>query len=609
MERRNIEKSVVAQEYQLRNMRIEAEEENNVDATFLINDNYIEDFSTHGFILQSHQLTFDKSKISQHFERKTGEKKGKNEDIENGLRLQNARASVKEGLTPHNKWDSKGSAKTPPLIDTNVYDDEPGFFEGGTPSTVASTPDASFFTPKKNTSKKGLEKKRPPPINTEVCDDEPGMFEAGTPSTVASTPDASSKIPIKIENEEENNGISSCLLKFKKPIIIFLVIYVLVLTGSGGWILKRIFEIPGLNNEVDELSGEMDRLESTVVDLGKENDELIGLLETLDEQIDRMHTENIILANSNDELSDNIMRLDTVRAKTKEFMGQVEKEVTRYEIVNDGIQEEILLFEQNNRNLDTQIIDLNIDVIELKETKKMLNRTAQKYITENENVHLSIIKVSNVTSTINETIKAYNIIVKRFEDENDRFKRENEKLVKNLPFLNFDISLYTNILTTKFKQNWVIAKEDVYETYLNKLFIFLGNMENKYIIWNKRQAIGSDKIQEVMKYVNDEMLSTVCGEFGDFRLYLNNEVLIQSDESAISIKLLVLGLKEYVTLLLDYYFSDKFENGEIISLKNGAEFCNSLVESEKFTFTNLSMAENDIFNTTSCSLEEYEVCV
>ena len=268
MERRNKEKSVVAQEYQLRNMRIEAEEEKNVDATFLINDNYIEDFSTHGFILQSHQLTFDKSKISQHFERKTGEKKGKNEDIENGLRLQNARASVKEGLTPHNKWDSKGSAKTPPLIDTNVYDDEPGFFEGGTPSTVASTPDASFFTPKKNTSKKGLEKKRPPPINTEVCDDEPGMFEAGTPSTVASTPDASSKIPIKIENEEENNGISSCLLKFKKPIIIFLVIYVLVLTGSGGWILKRIFEIPGLNNEVDELSGEMDRLESTVVDLG-----------------------------------------------------------------------------------------------------------------------------------------------------------------------------------------------------------------------------------------------------------------------------------------------------------------------------------------------------
>jgi len=89
--------------------------------------------------------------------------------------------------------------------------------------------------------------------------------EPNTPSTIDETPPNSPQrvlVETKTTSSNESRRCFSFLGPFRTPVICALVIYGLVVTGFGGFLLQQFFRIPSLKNEIKDLTFQVDRLQA-----------------------------------------------------------------------------------------------------------------------------------------------------------------------------------------------------------------------------------------------------------------------------------------------------------------------------------------------------------
>lgn len=72
---------------------------------------------------------------------------------------------------------------------------------------------------------------------------------------------------VRFKIEEGKRSIAPSICGLPKPVLLFLVICAVFLTLIDSWMLKRLFNIPDLRDEIDDLSLGVDSLELSVSNL------------------------------------------------------------------------------------------------------------------------------------------------------------------------------------------------------------------------------------------------------------------------------------------------------------------------------------------------------
>jgi hypothetical protein len=63
------------------------------------------------------------------------------------------------------------------------------------------------------------------------------------------------------------HGLFSCRIPCAGTLLKILIMYGFIATGIGGYLLRQFFRIPSLQNEVNQLSKQVDRLQSEIIAL------------------------------------------------------------------------------------------------------------------------------------------------------------------------------------------------------------------------------------------------------------------------------------------------------------------------------------------------------
>ena len=205
-----------------------------------------------------------------------------------------------------------------------------------------------------------------------------------TPSTVASSPSDS---VITFEHKHiYKRSKKSAALTLSKPLVGVACAVILALMGGGAFLLTDWFKIPILKAQIEDLTVQVDRLESQVNRLNEENEVFENLNENLQGQNDKFAAEiarfgntNVLYAELNSELDslndrnqELIQMLSASNAKQAELKGEL-RETT------DNLSAELnFLSEENERVTESSLL--------FKSQSEILSKEVERFSVANENL-------------------------------------------------------------------------------------------------------------------------------------------------------------------------------------------------------------------------------
>lgn len=386
--------------------------------------------------------------------------------------------------------------------------------------------------------------------------------ESTTPMTASSTPtniffnqEPSEKGGKSKTKSAGTNVSTSIISKYQKPIFLFLIAYATIATGSGAYMFRQFFRIPGLDSQIDKLraqndilKGQIDRLEDqnevlklnidrlqvNNAELKESNIVFKGLvddLEQLNEEVDQI---NVVLVEQNNEYKENnqVMKENNIFLysqvnETNKIAANLTAQVALYDSLIIEMEDEI------NR---TEIIAAELDLL-------ATNLTAQISLFEKENDRLS-----NITNDLR-------IVVSFLNDTSGNFV-ETYELMSN--FLAEQITGYRTIRMSNHK---IVYKQIITDWDCAVLTRFrLRDFAKDY-----DTPIGEISIDDVLTYVDERVLSEVCIERVDFEKFLKSTILQSGEQlSDLTVADLETGVSMYTTDLFDFYFPDAGTSGGLI---------------------------------------------
>ena len=330
-------------------------------------------------------------------------------------------------------------------------------------------------------------------------------------STMASSAGASPRSNITIDHQVTTNTNSrgsatrGVLLGMSKPVFALVAATVLATSGSAAWFFTEWLSIPGLKDQIHALETEVNRLESQV--------------NRLEGQVDRLSEEVDFLAHENDRFSDLNTQLNHTTHEYQQLNGQLNASTLQLSTLNDELNYSNTVFAELNAQLSTQ----NQAYAEM---NSQLNQTQQELSALNQDL-VSIVSFLNDTSSN---------LQRNFGSLLDFLA---EKIGVNR-FLVLEATKNTYLQRI---QNWDCGYRDYFFTHN---FVRNGNLPIQDDGTNN-----TTDVSDVLAYVDDQLLSSVCLNRTDLEFYLATTV---SSLGTITSNELIQGVSRYVTLAMEYDF-------------------------------------------------------
>jgi len=439
------------------------------------------------------------------------------------------------------KYRVKFHESSSPLQEENLASRLPNHEETKTSSTASRTP--------KRLSRR-MEAPAAPAISINMANVTPTKakrskkrVQLDTPSTVASSPSDS---VITFEHKHiYKRSKKSAALTLSKPLVGVACAVILALMGGGAFLLTDWFKIPILKAQIEDLTVQVDRLESQVNRLNEENEVFENLNENLQGQNDKFAAEiarfgntNVLYAELNSELDslndrnqELIQMLSASNAKQAELKGEL-RETT------DNLSAELnFLSEENERVTESSLL--------FKSQSEILSKEVERFSVANENLTAEL--------------KAMNSSFIDARKENDRLSVLNDDLRVIVTFLDEtsgeiqssydDIANFLADQISAGQSIWTTSTQNIYRSRTNNLVCELqSRFSGKSFILDTKVPIGDENYIEVMNYFQEHFLSELCLDVDDFKTFLD------MPPQEMSMNDLIRGTMRYKEEAMNYYF-------------------------------------------------------
>lgn len=341
--------------------------------------------------------------------------------------------------------------------------------------------------------------------------------------------------------------------------------------------LEEDLECPFTQDDVDDLSAEIDRLENLNKQLVDQLDDYEDLTNRLNQSVAELKRQNDILSESND----------------------------RYEDLNDQLNDTVAELKEQNQFLKDQVDtfadlnqDLNSTVIDLKEEVDRLEGQVTNFTKENDRLEDLVDSLSNETNTLTELSNVLQDNVDRLKGEITTLKTENGRLESSIDNLKTVISFWDDVtgnfdqtyeemtafLAQQITTNRNLVLEALENTYHQRVADWDCGLRAKYALEPFAQddsiTIPNDKYTEIYGFIDGRVLSDLCLSRSNFESYVTSRY----PSGEINIDRLATAVRRYTWDAIDHYFPERGEEGltpENWSLANYT--CNNLMPSQKYS--------------------------
>lgn len=363
----------------------------------------------------------------------------------------------------------------------------------------------------------------------------------------------------------------SCLGPYKIPLVIFVIMYVLVVTCGASLLLKRTFVIPGLRTQINRLEGDIISLETQVdrftiqVDALEVNvRNLTGQVDRLEIQNNRFSAENVKLAANNAEYAQLNSQLNANNKEYKALNGALNTTVENYRSLNEQLHRENDRYQSLNEQLNQSVLVFSSQVTSLQEVRDNLTTSVSSFQNLTNLLQSEVGSFSQQNAALNGTVAMLQDIKNALEANNEYYRQLNANLSTVVSFLNSTASFIgesfdsiVSYLAHTIVVNRNLVLQQLYLAMRQVVLNWRCGITDTFLEpWVSATAtpIGINSYRDVLSYVNTTVLSKLCISLPDFELFLANRLAFLTAPSDISLSQLSSGVNVYTTATLKYYF-------------------------------------------------------
>jgi peptidoglycan hydrolase CwlO-like protein len=415
-----------------------------------------------------------------------------------------------------------------------------------------------------------------PPRNESAQDIETAQAPANSPKSNILT------IEHTINATPSSSRSASFLFGMSKPVFIAVAAVALLLMSTWAYFFSQFLRIPGLDDqiteltsqvdrlevEVEELEGEIDRLTVQVDRLNSTVDDLKVEIDTLQKLNDQLKAENEVFSELNDLLNASNADLETfvklLNETSPELAGQVDKlmdenselrnltselkatevnlrgEVTTLQNTTDALNETNIALQNQIDGLFEQVEEMNVTNAALQQENQNLTSQVERLDIKNGDLQNEVDKLESISRYLQE------------------FVQNNETLADIVEQLNSLIEANRNLALTSL-QNQYLSRIDFW------LCDFLTDFAGLAFIEDPELPLGDDDYPDVIGHVERQLLSDLCLQTTNFEDFMKvlflNETTGPPPPVNVTTNQFRSAVAQYTTLALDYYFPDSGEPG------------------------------------------------
>jgi len=429
---------------------------------------------------------------------------------------------------------------------------------------------------------------------------------------------------VRFKIEEGKRSIAPSICGPLKPVLLFLVICAVFLTLIDSWMLKRLFNIPDLRDEIDDLSLGVDSLELSVSNLSDENEILNNSIKRLKKQMDDFHDKNTKLKMNNILLYNNVTKLSATNDIIEDSVGELQDQINLLEKIKTDLSLQNDEHKNHNGNLKVIVGNINNNVTELKSLEREFNNSIQGLVEGNRNLNLLLNNITNLQTKLGK--RAYNLneqveTLKENNDKSERLNKDLENINRYQPeMINEVPHSYKNYMqfvdeSIQSKLNFLMDRK--MERYLkllkyskNQIILEFNDLSSSAI--SRSLPIVKNDFEKIIGYIDTILFRETCADIVDFQLFLKSIVLEKTEDLlSISFEKLMEAIPNYFSILLNYYFPDSGEKKGLTQKEwQLAEFsCRLLEEGRKFSFRDNSMVHQNLLNASACVFASHDICI
>jgi len=341
--------------------------------------------------------------------------------------------------------------------------------------------------------------------------------------------------------------------------------------------LEEEVECPFTQDDVDNLSAEIDRLENLNKQLSNQLDDYEDLNNRLNESVAELKRQNEILGESNDSYEDLNDHLNDTVAELKEQ--------------NQFLKEQVDTFAGLNQ-------DLNSTVIDLKDEVDRLEGEVTNFTVENNRLEGLVNSLSNETDTLTNLSNVLQDNVDRLKGQVGNLQTENGRLESSIDDLKTVTGFWDDVagnwddtyekmaafLAQQILTNRFLVLEALQNTYHQRVADWDCGLRAQYALEPFAQddsiTIPNEKYNDVVSFVDGRVLSDLCLSRSNFESYLAGRY----PNGDINIDRLVTSVRRYTWDAIDHYFPENGEEGVaaedwVIAMYS----CDNLMPSQKYS--------------------------
>jgi hypothetical protein len=327
----------------------------------------------------------------------------------------------------------------------------------------------------------------------------------------------------------------------------------LLLVGGLAYFFSGWLGIPGLNNQIDRLEAEVNRLSTEVDRLEAENDRYESLNDNLNITVQDFQE-------LNEQLNSTTNRLETINkqlnATNREFSQRIDdlmQENEEYASLNSGLNATTVELSSQLLRFQTAIADLILENAALINVSDELTNLTSS--------------LQGVSQDQNVTLLALELTLTEIALENDRLEGVNSDLSTIVSFFNetstgLDDSLQqvTEFLAGQISTNRILVLDSLENAYRQRV----SNWDCDYREVFREMDYGADfdllipesDWSSVVSYVDTRVLQELCLNDSDFNQYLQDTY-----PSGLTSNRFITAITIYTTEALDWYFPETEEDG------------------------------------------------
>jgi peptidoglycan hydrolase CwlO-like protein len=324
--------------------------------------------------------------------------------------------------------------------------------------------------------------------------------------------------------------------------------------GQTNCFMEEEVECPFTQDDIDSLTSEIDRMEDLNKQLSNQLDDYEDLTDRLNVSVEELKRQNEILSESNDQYENLNNQLNDTVAELKEQ--------------NQFLADQVDIFAELNK-------DLNETAGRLEDQVDRLEGEVDDLTAQNDRLEDLVGSLTNETDRLSELTDFLEENVNRLEGNIGSLETENNRLENNIADLRTVISFWdevtdksdetyvemTTFLAQQISTNRLLVLEALQNTYHQRVANWDCALKDQFALEafanDDNLPIPQDRVNEVLAYVDERVLSELCLDKNDFEEYLEDAYTIND----INTNRLVASVQRYTWSAIDYYFPESGESG------------------------------------------------